>query len=776
MRTFEMARYLTNVFMFVPIYDNEARSLSNVPVFKISSEVTFSLQVFHQVRFNRLVITESFMAVPVEGWGRLYYTFTLRSNPSIQIVTAQENVVEITINVQPAAKFELNYKGINFTNNSTVKITLRNDEAYVFHLCDDSRWKYYDLTGTRISSVNPVGVISGNCHGVALPLRCFNASEKRSSTNDPMGQALVTLLPQESFGKQFVIFILPNKKGSDYFVIVPTETRTTITCISTEIETETIVLADPNLKRYATGTADFVIFVAQVPDVVTYLKYDDKSLDTLGDKLQITGPFGRSTWYIGSFPVSFGVHWLHSTYSHKFGLYLYGYTNISAYLNPAGFISTNVNTPCKKTKMTAGDLLDNDCDSNVDEEIRDGKDNDNDSLIDEDLVPPPTTHGEYSPWTNWYCVDCAGNVTYRSRLCNSPAPQNGGFTCANSDTDTKNGSCKDICTMAVDGGWSDWESWECISTNCSNIQARRWRLDLHSYCNEFITRQCNNPPRQNLGRNCWGKDVQIDYLSRCAWHCPTTTTTAAPSSTFPAHNETTTLPADLTAWDRWTTRRDDRGGGSWGHWTEWTCTDKCQETRMIKTRQCDDPPPAPGGAFCPGKAHMYKMAPSCQRTCPDDCPVGRWGVNCSESCENCVSDCDKRHGNCARCKKGFQDPSKSCHKGQCEKLTYGFECQGNCLEECNGYDCIDRATGDCPDTKPFLWQLYLALILLIPVAVLIYFRCSKPKQVDEDQLEEKINVVLTKSGLLAAVSSHSMRSMPHIHMAISRTVNETEIL
>ena len=32
-----------------------------------------------------------------------------------------------------------------------------------------------------------------------------------------------------------------------------------------------------------------------------------------------------------------------------------------------------------------GDGVDNDCDGNTDEEIKDGKDNDNDGLVDEDL-------------------------------------------------------------------------------------------------------------------------------------------------------------------------------------------------------------------------------------------------------------------------------------------------------------------------------------------------------------------------------------------------------
>ena len=40
-------------------------------------------------------------------------------------------------------------------------------------------------------------------------------------------------------------------------------------------------------------------------------------------------------------------------------------------------------------------------------------------------------HGGYSQWTNWsVCTKtCAGGVQYRTRLCDTPAPSNGGRDC-----------------------------------------------------------------------------------------------------------------------------------------------------------------------------------------------------------------------------------------------------------------------------------------------------------------------------------------------------------
>ena len=40
---------------------------------------------------------------------------------------------------------------------------------------------------------------------------------------------------------------------------------------------------------------------------------------------------------------------------------------------------------CEKTRTSAGDGIDNDCDGKIDEEKKDGKDDDNDGKIDEDL-------------------------------------------------------------------------------------------------------------------------------------------------------------------------------------------------------------------------------------------------------------------------------------------------------------------------------------------------------------------------------------------------------
>ena len=41
--------------------------------------------------------------------------------------------------------------------------------------------------------------------------------------------------------------------------------------------------------------------------------------------------------------------------------------------------------------------------------------------------------------------------------------------------------------------------------------------------------------------------------------------------------------------------------GHWGRWSSWsTCSTTCGDGTKIRTRQCDDPPPANSGKPCSG--------------------------------------------------------------------------------------------------------------------------------------------------------------------------------
>ena len=41
--------------------------------------------------------------------------------------------------------------------------------------------------------------------------------------------------------------------------------------------------------------------------------------------------------------------------------------------------------------------------------------------------------------------------------------------------------------------------------------------------------------------------------------------------------------------------------GGWGDWSDWSsCSASCGPGTSIRTRQCDNPPPGPGGSPCLG--------------------------------------------------------------------------------------------------------------------------------------------------------------------------------
>ncbi|VDK62251.1 unnamed protein product [Cylicostephanus goldi] len=125
----------------------------------------------------------------------------------------------------------------------------------------------------------------------------------------------------------------------------------------------------------------------------------------------------------------------------------------------------------------------------------------------------------WSPWSGACDVDCVAlrNVLKegtgtemipklrRVRMCNNPAPLNGGVYCfgeeevqsviAASPSSHHLGfqefrSCNLTCRL--DGRWSKWSEW----SSCSPT------------CHRFRRRTCTSPPPTNAGRPCAGRDLE----------------------------------------------------------------------------------------------------------------------------------------------------------------------------------------------------------------------------------------------------------------------------
>ncbi|GMT24420.1 hypothetical protein PFISCL1PPCAC_15717 [Pristionchus fissidentatus] len=123
------------------------------------------------------------------------------------------------------------------------------------------------------------------------------------------------------------------------------------------------------------------------------------------------------------------------------------------------------------------------------------------------VAPPAHIHvyvdggwSEWSEWTGLCNVDCTQLIAVvklrghdviprisRRRLCNNPAPLNGGLTCNGDDEESS--QCPLDCSL--DGGWSEWEGW----SECSSL------------CISKRQRSCTQPSPLNGGNDCGGERI-----------------------------------------------------------------------------------------------------------------------------------------------------------------------------------------------------------------------------------------------------------------------------
>ena len=113
------------------------------------------------------------------------------------------------------------------------------------------------------------------------------------------------------------------------------------------------------------------------------------------------------------------------------------------------------------------------------------------------------TRGSWSRWS--YCnATCGHGHKSRSRQCDEPKPENGGFECVGIDTEVK--ECKAVRPCPPqNGGWSLWSQWSSCSSSCGKGSVLR-------------TRTCSNPVPLNGGADCYGDGLQRRpcYLQKCA--------------------------------------------------------------------------------------------------------------------------------------------------------------------------------------------------------------------------------------------------------------------
>ena len=190
--------------------------------------------------------------------------------------------------------------------------------------------------------------------------------------------------------------------------------------------------------------------------------------------------------------------------------------------------------------------------------------------------------GNWGIWSDFSkCTGkCGTGVMVRTRVCDSPAPQNGGMDCIGPSMEKQ--TCDTLIPCAVHGGWSYWGAWSMCSATCENGLQKR-------------SRTCTNPSPLYGGMLCSGPAKETRKCNS-GINCP-------------VH-------------------------GKWSMWSEWSmCSTTCGLGHIQRTRECSSPKPLFGGLPCEGPKHEIK---DCISSIP--CPIhGHWSTwsvfgKCSVTC------------------------------------------------------------------------------------------------------------------------------------------------
>lgn len=184
--------------------------------------------------------------------------------------------------------------------------------------------------------------------------------------------------------------------------------------------------------------------------------------------------------------------------------------------------------------------------------------------------PSPSTsspiNGNYSDWGQWTACSatCGQGTRERTRLCDNPAPAQGGSQCQGPSRELV--GCTEI-PCPVNGNWSSWGDWSNCSSGCGPGKSYRYR-------------DCDNPAPANNGLNCTGPDQESKDCNSKA--CPV--------------------------------------DGGWSVWSSTPCSVTCGQGTLKRTRECNNPKPQYGGASCFG--NETEQSVECNKgPCPTSPPT-----------------------------------------------------------------------------------------------------------------------------------------------------------
>ncbi|KAK3093194.1 hypothetical protein FSP39_012495 [Pinctada imbricata] len=343
---------------------------------------------------------DAFLGLPVSVLGVDYYV--LAHSPATYqtqiLVVGVSNGTSVHVSLPSSMTGHVDYSSSDYYGGDTIHVTI--DRFDTLQLTHDE-----DLSGSRITSTQPIAVYSGN--------------KKTSIGSGTSSDHLVEMwYPVTKWGKTFLTVPIPERTVGDIFRFVASEAATTVSITGGHTESFTLSSAgDVNVIEigstlYCKIVATKPILVAQfvqsqqstseesdpamitVPAINQYgasytfstpkyslgsyinylmlvIRYQDKGgLYLDGNNIHVTFNNISGTEYVGGYyEVTEGTHTIkHSSRIVFFGAYLYGRANYETYGFPTGMRLGQINSPCNNTAMSVGDGIDNDCDGVIDEE------------------------------------------------------------------------------------------------------------------------------------------------------------------------------------------------------------------------------------------------------------------------------------------------------------------------------------------------------------------------------------------------------------------------
>ncbi|KAK3083453.1 hypothetical protein FSP39_022988 [Pinctada imbricata] len=643
---------------------------------------------------------DAFLGLPTDVLGKEYYatTYTPAYRYCLLLVVGVHDNTKVDITFANNNGISVSYGGKKYSKNSKLSLTMDRYSTFQAHTTGD-------LTGTNIKADKVVSFFSGN----------KKTNIGRGGTQDHLVEQQV---PVDNWGKKFAITPIPERNTGDYFRFVASESGTNIKVTGQKngqsfsdsfslsapgkwvqkhydsklfayVESNHAVLVVQYVLSQITDKADPAMFI--IPPIEQYAadytfstpKYSQGSYynyfmfvvkKSEKSGLRMDGQsFPSNTVYndipgtdlVGGFiKITDGTHTCrHTSPISIFGGFLYGRQHAESYGFPTGMRMAPINVPCVPTTTTTGDGLDNDCDGLIDEEMCHdnwiGTDDDGDGTNDEDCAKPPPVHGNWASWSSWAtcsvsCIPTSGSrsgTTTRTRTCSNPAPKYDGNQCSGDSSQSK--SCTPSSNCPVHGGWGSYGSWSSCSKTCGGGTSTR-------------TRSCNSPTPKYGGNSCSGS--------------------ASESKSCGTGN----CPVD----------------GNWGNWGSWSsCSKVCGGGSQSRSRSCNNPSPAHGGASCGGGATSIKNCNT--HSCAVNGNWGNWGSwgSCSLTCGGGTSTrnraCDNpppQHGG-ASCSGGASS-TKSCNTASCP-IDGGWGSWGSwatCSLTCGGGS--QSRTRSCSDPAP----------------------------------------------------------------------------